>query len=55
MLLIFNQALARGGYRCMISGMFDYESLRKNTVLHGMEKRDAANGVMVHVRYILNE
>jgi hypothetical protein len=52
---MFNQALARDGYRCMVTGMPDGESLKKSVALRGMVERDGANGVSAHACYILND
>ena len=50
--LAFNQALARDGYRCMLSGMFDGES-----VLHCADLKAMAHTMWVDVQtsHILND
>jgi len=54
-LLMSNQALARDGYRCMVSGMFNESSLKKSATLQVMAKRDGANRISVHACHILSE
>jgi len=52
---MFNQALARYGYRCMVSGMIDESSLEKSATLRAISERDGANPISVQACRILNE
>ena len=52
---MFNQALARDGYRCMITGMIDETSLRHCADLRTIQKRGGTNAVTVQTAHILNE
>ena len=52
---MFDQALTRDGYRCMITGMFDDGSLEKSAALRNIAKSEGANGVTIHACHILNE
>ena len=54
-LLMFDQALARDGFRCIITGMFDSGSLKKSEAMRDMAKRDGANGVVICPCHILSE
>ena len=53
--LMFDQALARDGFRCMITGMINQKSLESNAALRDIAKRDGANMVKVNACYNLNE
>jgi hypothetical protein len=52
-LLMSDQALARDGFRCIITGIFDEESLNKNVVLRDMAGLDGANGAIIYTCRIL--
>lgn len=52
---VFNQTLARDGFRCMITGMFDAASLEKCAELQAMAQHDNAKLVRVQTCHILNE
>jgi len=52
---MFDQALARDGFRCIITGMFDSGLLEKSAAMRDMSKRDGANGVVVRPCHILSE
>ena len=54
-LLMFDQALARDGYRCMITGMFDRGSLKRSAALRKIAESEGVNGVTIHACHILNE
>ncbi|KAH0835410.1 hypothetical protein J3R83DRAFT_9030 [Lanmaoa asiatica] len=53
--LVFNQALARDGYRCMVTGMFDSDSLLHRTELQVMATGDHVHEATVQTCHILNE
>ncbi|KAH0827303.1 hypothetical protein J3R83DRAFT_3927, partial [Lanmaoa asiatica] len=53
--LAFNQALARDGYRRMITGLFNVNSLLHCAELRAIAKRDHVMGVTVQTCHILNE
>ncbi|KAH0835502.1 hypothetical protein J3R83DRAFT_9177 [Lanmaoa asiatica] len=48
-------ALARDGYRCMITGMFDSDSLLHRTELQAMATRNHVHEATVQTCHILNE
>ena len=54
-LLIFCQALARDGFRCMLTGMFDLTSTKKNEELAQLCDTMGAFSVVVQTSHILNE
>ncbi|KAF8549144.1 hypothetical protein OG21DRAFT_1421787, partial [Imleria badia] len=49
------RALARDGYRCMITAMIDETSLRRCADLRTIRKRGGINAVTVQTAHILNE
>ena len=52
---MFNQALARDGYRCMITGIIDGNSFRHCADLRAIHERDGHVAVAIETAYILNE
>jgi len=53
--LMFDQALARDGFRCIITGMINKKSLQSNAALRDIAKRDGASTAQVNACHILNE
>ena len=54
--LTFDQALARDGFRCMVTGMFDDTSLNKSAELRSIhESLDGGMPITVETCHILNE
>lgn len=53
--LMFNQALARDGYQCMISCMFDRESLEHCSALWAIAERDQVPSSAVQTSHIFEE
>jgi hypothetical protein len=49
------QALARDGFRCMVTGMFDYTSIRKSPELKKMCSDQKTTSATVQACHILNE
>ena len=52
---LFNQALARDGYRCMITGMIDETSLGNCVDLQAIQEHDGTSDVTIQTAHILNE
>ena len=55
LLLTFDQVLARDGFRCMVTGLFDDTSLNKSTELRSMHENLGGMPVTVETCHILNE
>ena len=55
LLLMFDQALARDGFRCIITGMIDQKSFEDNAALRDVTNRDGASIATVNACHILNE
>ena len=55
LLLIFDQALARDGFRCMITGMINRKSFESSAALRDVAKRDGASKTIINACHILNE
>lgn len=53
--LMFNQVLARDGYRCMITKLIDESSLDHCADLQVIQERDRIDAVTVETAHILNE
>jgi len=52
---MFDQALARDGFRCIITGMINQKSLESSAALRGVAKRDGASMATIKACHILNE
>ena len=56
LLLTFDQVLARDGFRCMVTGMFDYASLKKSAELRSIhESLRGGMPITIETCHILNE
>lgn len=53
--LMFNQALARDGYQCMITRMIDETSLGRCADLRTIQQRDRINAVTIQTAHTLND
>jgi len=53
--LMFDQALARDGFRCIITGMINETSLESNAALRDILKRDGASMATINACHILND
>lgn len=51
----FNQALARDRYRCMVTGMLDYGSVRHCQALKDEAEREHVTVATIETAHILNE
>jgi len=53
-LLMFDQALARDGFRCIITSMINYMSFKRSAALRDIAERDQASTAIINACHILN-